>query len=88
MAVERQDSMNVGKAMLKKTIETLININGIEVMNETLAEIFNEQMNAAIAIDDRVLAQYFDELSSEYDEINRRLLGRPFRTDLRKDVQK
>lgn len=70
--------------ILKQSIKALIDLYGIEKINDTLADIFNDKMNAASEKDDCKTAQYFDELSEKYDEINRKLADRPFRDDVRK----
>lgn len=69
--------------ILKQSIKTLIDLYGIEKINDTLGEIFDEKMKAFIEKSDAKQAKYFDELSEYYDEINRNLANRPFRDDMR-----
>jgi hypothetical protein len=69
--------------LLKQSLKALIEMNGIEKINDALAEIYADRMAQAEAKGEQKLAMLFDEISEFYDEINRKLLVRPYRDDVK-----
>ena len=70
--------------LLKQTLKLLIDRYGITTINDMIGLLYSEKMDAASEKDDVKMAQYYDELSEKYDEINRYLVVRPYRDDQRK----
>lgn len=72
--------------ILKQSIKALIDLYGIDKINDAIGELFDEKMKACVEKNDVKQAKYFDELSEYYDEINRKLANRPFRDDMREST--
>lgn len=69
--------------LLKQTLKALIDLYTIEKVNDALGEIYDDRMRLAAEKGDEKSAKFLDEMAEFYDEINRKLLVRPYRDDVR-----
>jgi hypothetical protein len=66
--------------LLKQTLKALIDLNGIEKVDETIAEIFDDRMKQAKTKEE---GELMDFISYLHDECHRLLLVRPFTDEIR-----